>query len=101
MDIVDENDIKETVEKLSSLSKKLNSHMNNFDEPSSTGNEDQEILEKHFEPSFDQFGANRLQNILEMDLPRPKALLGSHHRYDISQGSVAGKLHLFIKFYFF
>lgn len=92
MNIVDDNDIEETVEKLSSLSKKLNDNNKNPDEPSSTAIEDQEILklEKHFEPSFDRLGANRLQNILEMDLPRPKALLGSHHGYDMSQGSVAG-----------
>lgn len=45
---------------------------------------------KHFEPSaFDQLGANRLQNILEMDLPRPKALL-SHRGYDVGQGALAG-----------
>lgn len=46
-------------------------------------------LEKHFEPALDQFSANRLQNILEMDLPRPKALL-SHHGYDVGQGAIAG-----------
>ncbi|CCD61229.1 Secreted calsyntenin-1 [Caenorhabditis elegans] len=28
-------------------------------------------------------------NILEMDLPRPKALL-SHHGYDVGQGAIAG-----------
>ncbi|CAJ0959785.1 unnamed protein product, partial [Mesorhabditis belari] len=48
-----------------------------------------DVIEKHFEPSFDQLGASRLQNILEMDLPRPKALL-SHHGYDMGQGAVAG-----------
>lgn len=103
MNIVDDNDIEETVEKLSSLSKKLNDNNKNPDEPSSTAIEDQEILklEKHFEPSFDRLGANRLQNILEMDLPRPKALLGSHHGYDMSQGSVAGELQLFNNILFF
>lgn len=40
-------------------------------------------------PSYDQLGANRLQNILEMDMPRPKALLG-HHSYEVGQGAVAG-----------
>lgn len=40
-------------------------------------------------PSYDQLGANRLQNILEMDMPRPKALLG-HHGYEVGQGAVAG-----------
>jgi len=45
---------------------------------------------KRFEPSaFDQLGANRLQNILEMDLPRPKALL-SHRGYEMGQGALAG-----------
>ncbi|CAJ0576420.1 unnamed protein product, partial [Mesorhabditis spiculigera] len=48
-----------------------------------------DVLEKHFEPAFDQLGSSRLQNILEMDLPRPKALL-SHHGYDMGQGAVAG-----------
>lgn len=48
-----------------------------------------DLLEHHFEPAFDQLGSNRLQNILEMDLPRPKALL-SHHGYDTGQGAIAG-----------
>uniref|UniRef100_A0A1I7YT23 Calsyntenin-1 n=1 Tax=Steinernema glaseri TaxID=37863 RepID=A0A1I7YT23_9BILA len=48
----------------------------------------EEEVEKHFEPTFDQLGSNRLQNILEMDLPRPKALL-SHH-YDVGEGAIAG-----------
>jgi hypothetical protein len=41
---------------------------------------------KQFEPSFE---SNRLQNILEMDLPRPKALL-SHRGYEVGQGAIAG-----------
>ncbi|VDM66475.1 unnamed protein product [Strongylus vulgaris] len=48
-----------------------------------------DMLERHFEPAFDQLGSNRLQNILEMDLPRPKALL-SHHGYEVGQGAIAG-----------
>ncbi|PIO71112.1 hypothetical protein TELCIR_06999 [Teladorsagia circumcincta] len=57
---------------------------------SSTENFDSlDMLERHFEPSFDQLGSNRLQNILEMDLPRPKALL-SHHGYEVGQGAIAG-----------
>ncbi|VDK86923.1 unnamed protein product, partial [Onchocerca ochengi] len=40
------------------------------------------------DPAFDQIGANRLQNLLEMDLPRPKALL-SHHKYGV-QNALAG-----------
>uniref|UniRef100_A0A0N4ZCI1 Calsyntenin-1 n=1 Tax=Parastrongyloides trichosuri TaxID=131310 RepID=A0A0N4ZCI1_PARTI len=46
-------------------------------------------FEKHFEPGFDQIGSNRLQNILELDLPRPKALL-SHRGYEMGQGAIAG-----------
>ncbi|GMT13769.1 hypothetical protein PFISCL1PPCAC_5066, partial [Pristionchus fissidentatus] len=49
----------------------------------------EEQLTKHYEPAFDQIGGSRLQNILEMELPRPKALL-SHHGYDMGQGAVAG-----------
>ncbi|VDO21915.1 unnamed protein product [Haemonchus placei] len=57
---------------------------------SSTENFDSlDMLERHFEPAFDQIGSNRLQNILEMDLPRPKALL-SHHGYEVGQGAIAG-----------
>jgi hypothetical protein len=83
MTIVDD-DLEEAVEKLSSLSKKLQSSSND------ESNDDLLKMEKHFEPSFDQLGANRLQNILEMDLPRPKALL-SHHGYEVGgQGAVAG-----------
>ncbi|KIH59919.1 hypothetical protein ANCDUO_09835 [Ancylostoma duodenale] len=48
-----------------------------------------DMLERHFEPAFDQLGSSRLQNILEMDLPRPKALL-SHHGYEVGQGAIAG-----------
>ncbi|KAI6242708.1 hypothetical protein M3Y99_00176600 [Aphelenchoides fujianensis] len=44
------------------------------------------ILSNEF---FVTLGANRLQNILEMDLPRPKALL-SHHGYEMGQGAIAG-----------
>uniref|UniRef100_A0A1I7XT95 DUF1768 domain-containing protein n=1 Tax=Heterorhabditis bacteriophora TaxID=37862 RepID=A0A1I7XT95_HETBA len=48
-----------------------------------------DMIERHFEPAFDQLGSSRLQNILEIDLPRPKALL-SHHGYDVGQGAIAG-----------
>lgn len=48
-----------------------------------------DMMERHFEPAFDQLGNSRLQNILEMDLPRPKALM-SHHGYDVGQGAIAG-----------
>ncbi|CAI5441359.1 unnamed protein product [Caenorhabditis angaria] len=48
-----------------------------------------EMMDRHFEPDFDQLGSSRLQNILEMDLPRPKALL-SHRGYDVGQGAIAG-----------
>ncbi|KAI1720131.1 cadherin domain-containing protein [Ditylenchus destructor] len=81
MTIVDDS-IEEAIERLSSLSKKVDSVV--------VDDDDIMKLEKHFEPSFDQLGANRLQNILEMDLPRPKALL-SHHGYEVGgQGAVAG-----------
>lgn len=90
------NDLDEAIEKLSSLSKKLEEpnsiNLGEYPLPMHPG-----IREKHFETNFDQLGANRLQNILEMDLPRPKALL-SHHSYDeAAQGVFAGKyfiLHL-------
>ncbi|CAI4227056.1 unnamed protein product [Auanema sp. JU1783] len=48
-----------------------------------------DMIERRFEPAFDQLGSSRLQNILEMDLPRPKALM-SHHGYEVGQGAVAG-----------
>jgi len=49
---------------------------------------DEELLKfgKQFEQPFE---SNRLQNILEMDLPRPKALI-SHRGYEVGQGAVAG-----------
>ncbi|PAV74487.1 hypothetical protein WR25_02464 isoform D [Diploscapter pachys] len=56
---------------------------------SAAGLDSLELIERHFEPAFDQLGASRLQNILEMDLPRPKALL-SHHGFDSQQGAIAG-----------
>lgn len=52
-------------------------------------------VDHQVEPSFDQVGGNRLQNILEMDLPRPKALL-SHHGYDVGQGAIAGLFYEFL-----
>lgn len=69
----------------------LGSSAQTFDSLESDSVEDEDFskLEKHFEPSLDQFSANRLQNILEMDLPRPKALVG-HHGYDVGQGAIAG-----------
>uniref|UniRef100_A0A1I8EBB1 Cadherin domain-containing protein n=3 Tax=Wuchereria bancrofti TaxID=6293 RepID=A0A1I8EBB1_WUCBA len=47
--------------------------------------DDEEI---QVDPAFDRIGGNRLQNLLEMDLPRPKALM-SHHGYGV-QGAIAG-----------
>ncbi|KAL3994852.1 Cadherin domain family protein [Acanthocheilonema viteae] len=44
--------------------------------------------EVQVDPAFDQIGGNRLQNLLEMDLSRPKALI-SHHGYSV-QGAIAG-----------
>ncbi|CEF71571.1 Calsyntenin-1 [Strongyloides ratti] len=46
-------------------------------------------FEKHFEPTFDQSGSNRLQNILELDLPRPKALY-KMGQGAMGQGAIAG-----------
>lgn len=85
------NDLDIAIEKLSSLSKKL-------EEPNSIDLEEYLLSkrsgdEKHFEQQYDLLGANRLQNILEMDLPRPKALL-SHHGY-AAQGVVAGNKKCF------
>lgn len=45
--------------------------------------------EVQVDPAYDRIGGNRLQNLLEMDLPRPKALM-SHHSYGV-QGAIAGK----------
>jgi len=74
-----DGELDEAVEQLNRAAKKLD----NEEDKSS------EFI-KRFEPSaFDQLGANRLQNILEMDLPRPKALL-SHRGYEMGQGAVAG-----------
>ncbi|VDO74218.1 unnamed protein product [Onchocerca flexuosa] len=54
-------------------------------------NEDNEVDSAiQVDPAFDQIGSNRLQNFLEMDLPRPKALL-SHHKYGV-QNALAGKI---------
>uniref|UniRef100_A0A915B050 Cadherin domain-containing protein n=1 Tax=Parascaris univalens TaxID=6257 RepID=A0A915B050_PARUN len=65
----------------------------NIDTPVISSTENAESLfsdvDQQVEASFDQVGGNRLQNILEMDLPRPKALL-SHHGYDVGQGAIAG-----------
>lgn len=58
------------------------------------------LPERHFEPAFDQIGSNRLQNILEMDLPRPKALLSHRGSYDIGQGAIAGTVFFsFVAFF--
>jgi len=75
-----DGELDEAIEKLEQTSKKLDAE--ELDKNSD--------FVKHFEPSaFDQLGSNRLQNILEMDLPRPKALL-SHRGYEMGQGAVAG-----------
>ncbi|VDK67035.1 unnamed protein product [Litomosoides sigmodontis] len=44
--------------------------------------------EMQVDPSFDRISGNRLQNLLEMDLPPPRALT-SHHGYGV-QGAIAG-----------
>ena len=79
------NELDEAVEKLVQISDKLDHDMLP---------DDAKLIDApvphHLEvPSFDQLGANRLQNILEMDLPRPKALLGHH---EFGQGAVAGQI---------
>jgi len=68
---------------------KLSKELETFSDDTEAGEEEGKKMEKHFQPSFDQLGAKRLQNILEMELPRPKALL-SHHGYEMGQGAVAG-----------
>lgn len=64
----------------------------NIDMPQPTEPPNTEFAEEEVqvEPAFDQIGGNRLQNLLEMDLPRPKTLM-SHHGYDVGQGAIAGK----------
>lgn len=87
------NELDEAVQKLVQISDKLDHDML----PSGMEANNKDAAEgpsaaHHLElPSFDQLGANRLQNILEMDLPRPKALLG-HHGYEVGQGAVAGQI---------
>ncbi|VDK34991.1 unnamed protein product, partial [Anisakis simplex] len=64
----------------------------NIDTPTMPTTDESDVIfsevEQHIDPAFDQIGSNRLQNILEMDLPRPKALL-SHRGYDVGQGAIA------------
>lgn len=49
-----------------------------------------ELMTEHEkQPEVEQLNSHRLQNILEMDLPRPKAML-NHRAYDIGQGAIAG-----------
>jgi hypothetical protein len=75
-----DGDLDEAIDKLERASKKLETDISDKNSE----------FAKRFEPSaFDQLGANRLQNILEMDLPRPKALL-SHRGYEMGQGALAG-----------
>jgi hypothetical protein len=71
MDIDSSEELKEAVEKLASLTKKIEGN-SQVDSTEAENNDPLDRMVKHFEPSFDQMGANRLQNILEMDLPRPK-----------------------------
>lgn len=74
-----DGDLDEALEKLIHASKNLET-------------EKTSEFKQRFEASaFDKLGANRLQNILEMDLPRPKALL-SHRSYEMGRGAVAGRL---------
>jgi hypothetical protein len=47
------------------------------------------VVEHEKEPVVEEVNSHRLQNILEMDLPRPKAML-NHRGYDVGQGAIAG-----------
>lgn len=47
-----------------------------------------EPLDPQFDPVLGHFGSNRLQNILELDMPRSGAFISQ--QYDGSQGAVAG-----------
>lgn len=50
-----------------------------------------EPVDPQFDPVLGHFGGNRLQNILELDMPRSSAFISQ--QYDGSQGAVAGNLH--------
>uniref|UniRef100_A0A7E4ZS07 Calsyntenin-1 n=1 Tax=Panagrellus redivivus TaxID=6233 RepID=A0A7E4ZS07_PANRE len=78
------DDADATVEELPM--KSLESLVDSIDAEALTESNETPKFGKAYEPSFE---SNRLQNILEMDLPRPKALL-SHRGYEVGQGAVAG-----------
>lgn len=85
------NELDEAVQKLVQISDKLDHDMLPSGGMEANRDVDGGPSAHHLElPNFDQLGSNRLQNILEMDLPRPKALLG-HHGYEVGQGAVAGR----------
>jgi len=96
--IIDSKDeLNEAINKVESLTQKLDAVLpsipttssSNEDESEEGGGDSLNRMVKHFEPEFDQLSANRLQNILEMDLPRPKALL-SNQGYEVGQSAIAG-----------
>ncbi|VDN05975.1 unnamed protein product [Thelazia callipaeda] len=62
----------------------------NIDIPQTTQAPVTQILDEEvqMEHAFDRIGGNRLQNLLEMDFPRPKALIS--RGYDSGRGTVAG-----------
>ena len=76
MDIISaKNPLNDAIKDLTSLNSKFDDEKTSpMLLPKAENNEGNELLgQKHLEPSeFDQIGSNRLQNILEMDLPRPK-----------------------------
>ena len=99
MTIDGKNELDEAVDKLGSLTQKLDEISPSFsplakeEEVEGEGGDSlNRAMLKHFEPEFDQLSANRLQNILEMDLPRPKALLSQE--YESGQNSIAGQFSI-------
>lgn len=81
MEIDESDEIREAVSKLGSLTQKIedeNLHTQTASPAETTKDNEDELsrMVKHFEPSsFEQISSNRLQNILEMDLPQPKGRL--------------------------
>uniref|UniRef100_A0A0R3S206 Calsyntenin-1 n=1 Tax=Elaeophora elaphi TaxID=1147741 RepID=A0A0R3S206_9BILA len=66
----------------------INTSLQSTESPVTEIFDDNDDDEVQVDPAFDRIGGNRLQNLLEMDLPRPKALM-SHHGYGV-QGAIAG-----------
>ena len=63
----------------------------NIDAPKPTEPQGEDVIEPidpQFDPVLGHFGGNRLQNVLELDVPRTSAFVSQ--QYDGSQGAVAG-----------